>query len=99
MRCLVRISEWLASTPVTPRTGHWLNGQVFATGRPIVVDDYWSWAGAEPSFSPDPVGPVASVPLVWKGQVLGVLEASGRQGSRPFSDAEVSAMSLLAAQA
>jgi signal transduction histidine kinase len=42
---------------------------------------------------------VASVPLIWKGQVLGVLEASDRQGGRPFSDAEVDAMSLLATQA
>jgi len=99
LRCLVSISDWPAITGVTLRPGQGLNGQVFATGRPIAVDDYWSWAGAEPAFSPDPVGPVASVPLVWKGQVLGVLEASGRKGSRLFSDAEVSAMSLLATQA
>ena len=99
LRCVVSISDWPAVTGVTLRPGQGLTGQVFATSRPIVVDDYWSWAGAEPAFSPEPVGPVASVPLVWKGQVLGVLEASGRQDSRPFSDAEVDAMSLLATQA
>jgi len=99
LRCLVSISDWPAITGVTLRPGQGLNGQVFATGQAIVVDDYWSWTGAEPAFSPEPVGPVASVPLTWKGQVLGVLEASGRQGSRPFSGAEVDAMSLLAAQA
>ena len=99
LRCLVSISEWPAVTGVTLRPGQGLNGRVFATGQPIVLDDYWSWAGAEPAFSPEPVGPVASVPLVWKGQVLGVLEASGRKGGRPFSDAEVNAMSLLATQA
>ncbi len=99
LRCVVSIAGWPAITGVTLRPGQGLNGQVFATGQPIVVDDYWSWAGAEPAFSPDPVGPVASVPLVWKGQVLGVLEASDRQGGRPFSDAEVNAMSLLATQA
>ncbi|MBN1140011.1 MAG: GAF domain-containing protein [Anaerolineae bacterium] len=99
LRCVVSIAGWPAVTGVTLRPGQGLTGQVFATGQPIVVDDYWSWASAEPAFSPEPVGPVASVPLIWKGQVLGVLEASGRQGSSPFSDAEVHAMSLLATQA
>ena len=99
LRCVVSISDWPAVTGVTLRPGQGLNGQVFATGRPIVVDDYWSWTGAEPAFHSEPVGPVASVPLIWKGEVLGVLEASGRQGERPFSDAEVNVMSLLATQA
>jgi signal transduction histidine kinase/putative methionine-R-sulfoxide reductase with GAF domain len=99
LRCVVSISGWPAVTGVTLRPGQGLTGQVFASGQPIVLNDYWSWAGAESAFSIEPVGPVASVPLVWKGQVLGVLEATSRQGSPPFSDAEVSAMSLLAAQA
>jgi signal transduction histidine kinase len=99
LRCLVSISDWPAVTGITLRPGQGLTGQVFATGQPIVIDDYWSWAGAEPAFSPEPVGPVASVPLIWKGQVLGVLESSGRQGSHPFSEAEVDGMSLLATQA
>ena len=99
LRCLVSIAGWPAVTGVTLRPGQGLTGQVFATGQPIAVNDYWSWAGAEPAFFTEPVGPVASVPLVWKEQVLGVLEASGRQGSPPFSDAEVNAMSLLATQA
>jgi signal transduction histidine kinase len=99
LRCVVSIADWPTTNGVTLQPGQGVTGQVFATGQPAVVQDYWSWAGAEPAFSSEPVGPVASVPLVWKGQVIGVLESSGRTGAQPFSDAEVRAMSMLATQA
>jgi len=99
LRCAVRIADRPVVTGVTLRPGQGLTGQVFVSGLARVLDDYWSWPGAEPAFASEPVGPVASVPLIWKGQVVGVLEASGWQGTHPFSDAEVNVMSLLATQA
>lgn len=99
LRCVVSMATWPENTAVTLQPGQGLNGRVFATGEPIVVDDYWSWEGAEPAFAGEPVGPAVCVPLVWKGDVRGTLQVSGRTGSPAFSPPDVMAVSLLAAQA
>jgi len=75
-----------------------LTGQVFATGRPIVVDDYWAGTGAEPAFSPS-AGTGGQRALVWKGRFSVCSKLLAGRTAAPFPTSEVNAMSLLATQA
>jgi PAS domain S-box-containing protein len=99
LRCEISLTAWRDMTGMTLRPGEGVNGKVFQTGQPLAVDDYSSWAGAAESFANDPIGPTVGIPLVWKGQARGVLSLSGQQGDPPFSEAEITTLSLFAAQA
>ncbi|MGD9098860.1 MAG: GAF domain-containing protein [Anaerolineae bacterium] len=99
LRCEISLNAWRDMTGMTLHPGEGINGRVFQTGQPLAVDDYPTWAGAAESFANDPIGPTVGIPLVWKGQVRGVLSLSGQQGDPSFSEAEITTLSLFAAQA
>jgi PAS domain S-box-containing protein len=82
------------SSPV--RVGEGLVGRVAENVAPMIVDDYRQWPGRlsdDVSFCA-----VASVPIVWQGQVLGVISLCDTRPAR-FGPGDVEAVRLLAAQA
>jgi len=57
----------------TAKPGEGVAGIVWQTGQPMVVNDYDRWAGRIGGFSHGKLGSLIGVPLLNKGQTLGVL--------------------------
>jgi PAS domain S-box-containing protein len=74
--------------------GEGLTGQVWQTGRLIVVDDYDTWPERAARFGYNVVGAAVGLPLTSGGQVLGVLGVASPPGSqRKFSQGEIELLS------
>jgi signal transduction histidine kinase/CheY-like chemotaxis protein len=63
-----------------------------------VVDDYLTWAGRASTFDDAPFHAAMAVPLIWQGQVIGVLVATRSRREYPFSAHERHLAELLANQ-
>ncbi len=71
------------------KPGEGLSGQVWQTGRSIVVNDYDSWPGRSAS-GVSLIDAMVGVPLYSGSKVMGVLSLASERGSkRTFGDAEV----------
>lgn len=78
------------------KPGEGLSGKVWQTGRPLVVNDYETWAGRSPSGTHQ-VHAMAGVPLHSGSKVVGVLAlASDRESERVFGNDEVEQLSRFA---
>jgi len=73
-------------------------GQVVQTGQPVIVDDCHAWPGQLPDLALPRVRAMLQVPLLWEGQVIGVLSVVD-QLDRRFSEDDVRLLSLFASQA
>jgi len=74
-------------------------GRVAQTRTPIVLDDYENWADRRPSLEGIPYRAVLQVPVIYGGDLIGVLEAYEQGDSkRTFSEADIKLLSLFAAQ-
>jgi PAS domain S-box-containing protein len=80
------------------KLGEGATGIAAATGQPLIVDDYEHWEQRAPVYYDAPFRSIVSVPIKWRGQVLGVISANHVQ---PFmfakQDAEL--VNLFADQA
>lgn len=61
------------SLKLTAKPGEGVAGIVWQTGQPMVVNNYDHWAGRIGGFSYGKLGALIGVPLLNKGQILGVL--------------------------
>jgi len=74
-------------------------GQVLRTRRPLIVDDYQTWEHRRPDFQGVDLRAVAQVPMIYGGEIIGVLGVAEIGKARKFTEAEVHLLELLAAQA
>jgi DNA-binding NarL/FixJ family response regulator len=76
----------------TLKPGHGLAGRVFASGKPMVVEDYRSWEGRDPNLVWSCTQ--FAVPMKAQGQTIGVLVVVTDSEKRVFSerDARLTAM-------
>jgi PAS domain S-box-containing protein len=75
-------------------------GTVAASGQPLIVDDYRAWEGRLPIHeNTQPYIGVLSVPLIWQGDVTGVLQVLDNTPERRFSREDQELLSLFAGQA
>jgi PAS domain S-box-containing protein len=84
----------------TLRIGEGMAGQLIASGKRYMTEpDYQAWDGrAEIYGGKRKFGAVLEVPLVWEGNVIGVLYVDDEAG-RPFSETEARLLGLFADQA
>lgn len=69
--------------------GEGLVGRVWATGEPLVVDDYDTWPGRSPAISPGSFRALVGVPLKSNHHVAGVIGLAYEYSSpRTFSEQE-----------
>jgi two-component sensor histidine kinase len=80
------------------RRGEGLAGRVLEAGHMLQIDDYQNWEGHFAAYAGLPIGAVLSAPVVWAGEMLGVLSA-GRSAVRPFEAEERRGLEMLAAHA
>lgn len=86
----VAVGALLASLTSTAEEG--LTGEVWRTGRPLVVNDYAAWLGRDAAFNQHPIGAVAGVPLKAGDRLLGVLGVAQAAASQRTFDAEAVAI-------
>ena len=73
--------------------GEGMAGRVAATGEPLVVDDYATWAGAPPELRTLDFHAVLGVPLRAGGKVTGVIGLAHPEPGRSFGPADVNLLS------
>jgi|GEM_PF-1968579 len=75
-------------------------GQVFAAAQPLTIEDYRRWQGRRSTFLEDgAIHSIVGVPLVWQGEVSGVLIANRLQQSHRFTIEDERIAALFASQA
>ncbi|OGN72261.1 MAG: hypothetical protein A2X25_00945 [Chloroflexi bacterium GWB2_49_20] len=85
---------------VVLKYGDGLAGKVAQTGQPINIPDYQSWSGRALQFEQDkPFSAVLGVPLLWGGQVKGVLDLLHFEIGKSFSKSDVELVNLFAGHA
>ena len=72
-------------------------GMVALTAKPLIIDDYSIWPGRAPVFESDrPFASVLSVPMIWHGQVTGVIHVLDNDRTRRFTVADERLLSMFA---
>ena len=82
------------------KIGEGVAGKVAQTRQPMRIDNYSTWEGRSEKFDKFPVHSVLEVPMLYAGELIGVLTAdeTGDSG-RKFTDADERLLSLFASQA
>lgn len=79
--------------------GEGVAGRVALTGKPFSVSDYTLFEGKADIYRHETsFGAVLAVPLLWRGEVVGVLDVLAPAG-RQFSEIDVHVLTLFAGQA
>jgi diguanylate cyclase (GGDEF)-like protein/PAS domain S-box-containing protein len=80
--------------------GEGMAGRVAQTLEPLMVDDYRTWEHRSPQFTPSELGAIVQVPMLFAGELVGVLTVADLWGAkRTFSEADARLLTLLAGQA
>ena len=82
------------------KLGEGAMGRVALTREPILIDDYRNWEGRSPRFENIPFRAVLGVPVLFGGELMGVLEVREYGASkRTFTQNDATLLSLFAAHA
>jgi len=80
--------------------GEGVSGQVAKTHAPVRIDNYKVWDQQSPKYLGLPIAAVLAVPMIYSGQLIGVLGVSqSKESAHQFSDADERLLGLFAAQA
>jgi PAS domain S-box-containing protein len=75
-------------------------GWVVDHGKPLITEDYRTWPNRSKVYDEDqPIIATLSVPLIWRGQVTGVLQVTEQAENRRFNQEDLELLSLFADQA
>ncbi len=90
--------------PATPgvrlKMGEGMAGWVAQTRKTLIVDDYSTWKGRSPVFKNIPYHAVIEVPMLFGGQLIGVLGVNDSSEMRcEFTEADAHLLLLFAGQA
>ena len=99
---LMVITESSISPGVRLRVGEGVAGLVAKTLKPIRIDDYSTWGGRSSKYEnlPEPIHAVLEVPMLYGGELVGVLTADEvGESERKFTDADERLLTLFASQA
>jgi diguanylate cyclase (GGDEF)-like protein len=80
--------------------GQGATGQVAASGQPLLISDYMNWPGKD-QFPGDTskIMSLISAPLIWRSQVLGVLNVVHTETGHKFDGDDLDLLMLFANQA
>jgi PAS domain S-box-containing protein len=84
----------------TIQTGEGAAGKVIQTGQPLNVKNYRTWPGRSPMYEKEKIfSGVLCVPLLWGGEVNGVLSVYHFEDGKFFSTADQDLLGLFAGHA
>jgi signal transduction histidine kinase len=81
------------------RVGEGLAGRVGQTGKGLIIDDYRAYPFRTAIYDGEDFSAVIAVPLIHRGQVVGVLDVLDDAERRAFTDDDLWLLDLFAAQA
>lgn len=97
VRCVVSYNTTHDYKGLVLKYGEGAAGMVARTGQPLIIDDYYTWEGrATLDAKGAPFVGILSVPMIWQGQVSGVIHLIHHDEERRFSRAEMDLLTLLA---
>ncbi|MFZ5910893.1 MAG: PAS domain S-box protein, partial [Chloroflexota bacterium] len=97
VRCVVSYNTKEDFTGTTLDYGVGAAGYVAETGQPLIIDDYSQWPGRAKVYEDkQPFRAVMSAPMLWQGQVSGVLHVLRDDASKKFTQGELTLLSLFA---
>jgi len=96
VQCVVSYNTLKDYTGTVLKFGEGAAGTVASTGQPLIIDDYRTWSSRAAVFDQDqPFGGVLSVPMIWEGQVTGVIDVLDKE-LRQFTEADLALLTLFA---
>jgi PAS domain S-box-containing protein len=99
-RCVVSYKTPADYTGTVLAYGEGAAGIVAATGEPLIIDDYLSWEGRVMTYEENhPFNAVISVPMLWHGQVNGVIHVLDDTQQRKFTGEDLKLLTPFANQA
>ncbi len=97
VRCVVSYNTPRDFTGTLLDYGEGAAGSVAQTGRPLIIDDYRKWSGRASVYEEEqPFQAIISVPLIWQGNVTGVIHALRERKQGKFSQEELKLLTLFA---
>ena len=97
-RAWIGIGDWVRETHIAPGQG--VSGAVAVSRERLLVNDYPSSPYADPAIlARVPVSAALGEPLLYRGELLGVLTVNHVTPGRNFSESDVFILSVLANQA
>lgn len=96
-RCVVSYNTPKDYTGLILKYGEGAAGLVAQSGQPLIVDDYRTWPGGAAVFDREkPFERLISAPMVWQGQVTGVIHVLRSAAAKPFTQVDLDLLSLFA---
>ncbi|MGA8904161.1 MAG: PAS domain S-box protein, partial [Candidatus Bathyarchaeia archaeon] len=96
-RCVVSYNTATNTVGTVIKYGEGAAGIVAATGKPLIIDDYRTWPGRAAIYEKDqPFSSVLSAPMIWQGQVTGVIHVLDNKEARHFTQADLELLALFA---
>jgi PAS domain S-box-containing protein len=96
-RCVVSYNTPRDYTGTVLKYGEGAAGIVAQTGQPLVIDDYRTWSGRAAVYEEEqPFRAVLSAPMIWQGQVTGVIHVLHYEEGRRFTEADLEVLTLFA---
>jgi PAS domain S-box-containing protein len=96
-RCVVSYNTTKDYTGTVLRYGEGAAGLVAQTGEPLIIDDYRTWSGSAVVYSEEkPFERLISAPMLWQGQVIGVIHVLRSEGDTRFTQANLELLSFFA---
>jgi diguanylate cyclase (GGDEF)-like protein/PAS domain S-box-containing protein len=97
VRCVVSYKTKSDFTGTLLDYGVGAAGYVAETGQPLIIDDYSKWANQADAYKREqPFRAVMSAPMLWQGQVSGVIHILRDDISKKFTKEELNLLLLFA---
>jgi len=97
VRCVVSYNTPHDYAGTVLKYGEGAAGTVAQTGEPLIIDDYRTWSGRAAIYEEEhPFTAVLSAPMIWQGQVTGVINVLHDVETRRFTQADLELLTLFA---
>ena len=96
-RCVVSFNAPRDFVGATLKYGEGAAGLTAQTGKPLLIDDYFAWPGHAAGYDGErALAAVVTVPMLWQGEVTGVIDLMRFRHYTAFSRADLELLTLLA---
>ena len=96
-RCVVSFNTPVEFVGTTLKYGEGAAGLAAQTGKPLLIDDYFAWPGHSAGYDENKAfAAVVTVPMLWQGEAIGVIDLMRFRHITPFSRADLELLTLLA---
>ncbi|RME42288.1 MAG: GAF domain-containing protein, partial [Chloroflexi bacterium] len=99
VRCVVSYNTPHDYTGTVLKFGEGAAGTIALTGEPLIFNNYHAWSKQAAVYQKEPLSAMLSVPLIWQGQVIGVIFLLDDAKTRRFTKADLDLLTWFANQA